>query len=152
MIYKMIKLFLFTGLLLISGSSCEKDGEQESCNNPVPETDVKFLITARILYSDSTAFSGTVDFNIYRLKCDGYIEGDFKITKEANEFGIFNPATLYTFRYSDEEDQVKVHFTIHNESSSAETHFFYDEYPYFKVKDIPGLQVTKEYLIVLPWP
>ncbi|RLD27314.1 MAG: hypothetical protein DRI54_01295 [Bacteroidetes bacterium] len=137
------------GSLIFTYSSCEiTNVDDDICQKKEPLINGTFIVSTKIKYNDGVPYDGLVKFKIYKIYCNGTINGKYEREGNADESGYYSTNYIYTYKYENLRDEVKFYFKIN--SASEEKKVWY-EYSYNAIKSEDANTVNQMFEITLPW-
>lgn len=148
---KILKLFLVfvVAVLTFFYSSCEiTNVDDDICQKKEPLINATFIVSTIIKYNDGSPYVGPIEFKIYKIYCDGTVNGQYVREGNTNENGYYSPNYIYTYKYDNLKDDVKFYF---KETTTSDEYKVWFEYSYNDVKSKVSNTVNQTFEITLPW-
>lgn len=140
-------LFLFSNCSLIG-----LDDDDDCKNDTIDEFEYTFKPYVNVAYSDYVPFEGKVDFEIYKVYCDGVVSGKFTKNGYTDENGFWDLGYNYAYKYKYEGDYVQVKITVTGYDSTGLELIDQESYYYYHTDVEDSTLPNTIFAITLTWP
>ncbi len=110
----MKKLLFFLVSIVITSMLVSYSGCEDECDKTeMPTISKEFSLFVQVKYQDGVLFDGKIDFEIFKMYCNGKQTGYFSGSGSLNQSGYFIWGTP-TYNFSNEDDYVQFKFTAYH--------------------------------------